>query len=271
MEEADSVDGLPWLYIGSLAAAENQAWLRACNVQRVLTVAPHLEVRYGDTAHLIVDVADHPSADLLGTLNTSFAFMDAAAAEAATSTASPPALLVHCASGVSRSVGTVVAWLMVKDHLSLADALALARTARPQGDPNPGFMSQLQVLERAGGDLAQALVGWSARATAVADARASERRKLADETHVAVDVLEEALQRARAVGATGAAGGASGTWAAGAAAPQPPLFSVRSALQAMSGRLDTARAGDGLPEDPEAKMVFKAARAKLERLLDLCE
>ena len=56
---------------------------------------------------------------------------------------------------------------------------------------------------------------------------------------------------------------------AGAADAADMLGRARSALDALSARLDEARAGDGLPEDRVAATVWKAARAKLERLLAL--
>lgn len=248
--EAAAVDGLPWLFIGSLSAAEDTAWLERNVVRRILTVAPRLMVRVGPgIEHREIKVDDHPSANLLAILPEALAYIDAAAEEAAATGEQPVSrLLVHCASGVSRSVGTVVAWLIARRQLSLADALALARTARPQGHPNVGFAVQLQVLEREGGDVAAAIKAWSAQASSDALGRARERRVAANETHAAADALEEQLQRARSEGA--------------------PLGVVQAGLHALSARLDEARTGDGLPEDRVAQTVFKAARAKVERLLE---
>ena len=54
-----------------------------------------------------------------------------------------------------------------------------------------------------------------------------------------------------------------------AAAARAALTTVRRKLHVLSAQLDEARAGDGLPEDRVAATVWKAARAKLERLIDL--
>jgi hypothetical protein len=127
---------------------------------------------------------------------------------------------------------------------------------------------QLQLLEREGGCLEQALCKWSSQASADALGRARERRAAANEAHAAVDALEEALQRERASTLLLVGAQTDGD-AAVDAAMQPSVSCVRRELEAMSARLDATRASDGLPEDRVALTVFKAARAKLERLLAL--
>lgn len=54
---------------------------------------------------------------------------------------------MHCYAGVSRSVATVVAYLMKKLGVSGADALAFVKGKRKQAYPNPGFLAQLQKYE----------------------------------------------------------------------------------------------------------------------------
>lgn len=56
-------------------------------------------------------------------------------------------VLFHCASGVSRSPAVLVAYLMWDRDVSLAQALAWTRTARPIVSPNEGFLEQLRGLE----------------------------------------------------------------------------------------------------------------------------
>jgi len=58
-------------------------------------------------------------------------------------------ILVHCAAGVSRSATLLVAHMLFSDHtLSLKDALAQVRTVRAVANPNPGFMRQLEFIEK---------------------------------------------------------------------------------------------------------------------------
>lgn len=51
--------------------------------------------------------------------------------------------LVHCVAGVSRSAAMVLGYLVKHRAMSLADAFALLRAARPAVRPNSGFFRQL--------------------------------------------------------------------------------------------------------------------------------
>ncbi|RUS77048.1 hypothetical protein EGW08_015185 [Elysia chlorotica] len=57
-------------------------------------------------------------------------------------------VFVHCVQGVSRSATLVIAFLMIKRHMTVQDALRLVRSKR-EVCPNPGFLQQLcQLHER---------------------------------------------------------------------------------------------------------------------------
>lgn len=58
----------------------------------------------------------------------------------------PGKVIVHCAMGVSRSGALVLAYLMICQGLSLAEAIAAVRLNRDIG-PNSGFLQQLLQLE----------------------------------------------------------------------------------------------------------------------------
>lgn len=55
-------------------------------------------------------------------------------------------VFVHCAMGVSRSGALVLAYLMICQDLSLAEAITSVRLNRDIG-PNTGFLEQLRKLE----------------------------------------------------------------------------------------------------------------------------
>lgn len=55
-------------------------------------------------------------------------------------------VFVHCARGVSRSAALVLAYLMIRERLSLAEAAVAVRKHR-NILPNPGFLSQLCYLD----------------------------------------------------------------------------------------------------------------------------
>ncbi|CAK0860584.1 unnamed protein product [Prorocentrum cordatum] len=57
--------------------------------------------------------------------------------------------LVHCHEGRSRSVSLCLAYLVVRERMALADAMALVKARRPLARPNAGFWRQLMELELA--------------------------------------------------------------------------------------------------------------------------
>ena len=56
-------------------------------------------------------------------------------------------VLLHCASGSSRSGAVLIAYLMWQQDLTVDQALALARRSRPIIAPNPGFYEQLEASQ----------------------------------------------------------------------------------------------------------------------------
>jgi predicted protein tyrosine phosphatase len=134
----------PGLYVGSLRAALDIHYLTTHNVVAVLTVAGQLKVCLPDTfKHLQIDIADHAAADILEILPTAFHFLDEVLLPDGKSDRS---VMVHCASGISRSVSVCCAWLMARKGMSLDSALETVRATRPVANPNVGFHRQLNVL-----------------------------------------------------------------------------------------------------------------------------
>lgn len=56
-------------------------------------------------------------------------------------------VLVHCAAGRSRSASIVIAYLMNRLDLTLAQALQFVKSKRPQVSPNSSFMKELKAYE----------------------------------------------------------------------------------------------------------------------------
>ena len=57
-------------------------------------------------------------------------------------------VLVHCAAGMSRSVTTIISYLVAEKEMRWKQALALIKSARPVVRPNPAFKKQLAQWER---------------------------------------------------------------------------------------------------------------------------
>lgn len=295
--DAGTVEGFPWLLVGSLSAAERvfsspmKQTSSSLQVTRVLTVARDLPIENQQTAeenieHLRVDLDDHPNADLWPVLETCLQFVDAAEtdyqeqqkrgeSDRETATALP-AILVHCASGISRSVAIVLAWMLLRQHcprsvagpkadpMSLEELLKLVRHERPLANPNWGFWSQLQVLEKHAklalttdsNPIASAQADWKTLNREDRLAHISQRRRFANEVHAQVDQFEVAIQQLRA---------------GSQLAPQS-VASLISRGAAISDRLDQSTSDTlGIPEDRVTRMIFKSARGKLERFMALLE
>ncbi|KAI3979703.1 hypothetical protein MKX01_013798 [Papaver californicum] len=129
------------LYLSSLGAAYNKDGLKSKNVTHVLTVANILATPHpNDFIYKKIDVTDREDTDLTRHFAECFDFIDEAKTKGG-------GVLVHCFAGKSRSV-TIIAYLMQKQRLSLSQALEHVKSRRPKASPNPGFIRQLQNLEK---------------------------------------------------------------------------------------------------------------------------
>jgi protein-tyrosine phosphatase len=135
-----------------LIAAGDANQLQKHEIGGVLTAAGRLDMAIPDgTDHKVLSkLQDHPEANLLEVLEESFDFLDAFFVSHPSS-----AVLVHCASGISRSVAVCIGWLMCRKGFSYTDALAQVRLGRPHAMPNAGFQNQLRSLEACKCDIAE--------------------------------------------------------------------------------------------------------------------
>lgn len=246
----DAGQVIPGLWVGGLSAAEDAKELAAHGVVAVLTVAARLRPALPEgIAHTYISLDDHPCADLLAALPRALEALDAVLGdgEAKTSGSGERAILVHCASGVSRSVSACIAWLMTRRGLSLDDALRQVREGRPNGSPNHGFMQALQLLEKSGGNIAAAAKQWSQVGAADRMEKVNGLRDAANALHARADELEERLAQQRS----------------SAGAPSKELLAELGALQS---EVDSASPQDGF-DDRVAQMIRKTAAQKIKRLL----
>ncbi|GAA6213856.1 dual specificity protein phosphatase 9-like [Lates japonicus] len=137
----------PNLYIGDVSVARDKATLSSLGITHILNAAAgrhrintgqqfysDLEVEYHG-----VEAADHPEFNLQPFFSPAAQFIDSALKKNGK-------VFVHCAMGVSRSGGLVLAYLMICHGLSLVEAIIAVRLNRDIG-PNSGFLEQLRQLE----------------------------------------------------------------------------------------------------------------------------
>jgi hypothetical protein len=127
------------LFIGAKESAANAATLARLGISRVLICCDSLRAYHEPSDSLRyhrLPIADSLAQDLRRYLPTALAFIAQGALKGART-------LVHCNAGVSRSGSIVVEWLRRTATLSLADAWAAARGARPCITPNSNFVRQL--------------------------------------------------------------------------------------------------------------------------------
>lgn len=94
------------------------------------------EEEHEDVEYLIIDVLDMEQQDIKKHFEKCFKFIEKGRRDGI--------VLVHCNAGVSRAPTVCIAYLMKKLNLSVEDAMELVKDARPDTEPNPGFMRQLK-------------------------------------------------------------------------------------------------------------------------------
>lgn len=199
--DADEV--FPGLWVGGLSAAQDSKRLIQRSIWSVVTVASRLKPAIAwlcSEASSIqitnIDIEDHPLANILGALPEALKAIDSLMKSRAQG--SKVACLVHCASGISRSVTACVVWLMLRQELPLARALQMVTARRIDANPNSGFMQSLKLLDEQTGDskqrLRQAQSLWKkANNEKHRDSAVQKMRKVADRLSERACVIEEML------------------------------------------------------------------------------
>ncbi|KAA0715498.1 Dual specificity protein phosphatase 19 [Triplophysa tibetana] len=141
----------PHLLLGSQDAAHDFGTLRKYKVTHVLNVAYGVENAFPDLfIYKTLSILDLPDTDIISYVQECAQFIDQAKAEKGV-------VLVHCNSGVSRSVSVVIGYLMLREKQAFDDAFARVKSARSVSCPNPGFMEQLKNFRPQGATQANGL------------------------------------------------------------------------------------------------------------------
>ncbi|KAI0739126.1 hypothetical protein C8Q80DRAFT_1112923 [Daedaleopsis nitida] len=133
---------LPNLWLGDLPSALDTENLRAHHIRSVLSaMRGRVSIHETFLRHQI-NIDDTDTADILQHFVPSITFIQAELDKGY-------GILVHCQAGMSRSVAIVAAYLMVTQGLDPEAALETIRKARPDVQPNEGFMRQLEIFHKA--------------------------------------------------------------------------------------------------------------------------
>eukprot|EP00439_Symbiodinium_sp_Y106_P078039 s2013_g16.t2 len=133
---------LHWLLIGGKFAATAPE-LRRTEVTHVLNCSERVPFQTSvQTCNMPVFLEDEPDEELSRVLETAVNFLDEVQHHGGR-------CLVNCRKGMSRSVSIVLAYLILRQDLSLRAAWELVKTQRPVALPNTGFRRQLRQLELA--------------------------------------------------------------------------------------------------------------------------
>ncbi|XP_043103118.1 dual specificity protein phosphatase 26-like [Puntigrus tetrazona] len=130
----------PNLYIGNMDIAENCSEIRRHRFTHVLNCA-HSSRRGGEIydgmgiTYMGIDAHDSPTYDMSVNFNKAAEFIHAALKQRGK-------ILVHCHVGVSRSATVVLAYLMLKQNVTLVEAIQKVKEGRGVY-PNRGFLRQL--------------------------------------------------------------------------------------------------------------------------------
>lgn len=133
---------VPGVYIGSIGAALNKAYLQENGVTHILTVADNLKNSFPDMfTYKSLEILDTVEFNILSILDEALEFIDSALN-------TQNKVLVHCFAGKSRSATVVCAYLMKKHSMRLEQAIAFLKSKRPCIMPNQGFLFQLSLYEK---------------------------------------------------------------------------------------------------------------------------
>jgi protein-tyrosine phosphatase len=135
----------PFLFLGSSFASQNPKMLEQLGVTHVLNMAMELPIHYELINSQRIKVKHIPADDSLR-YNIRFHFEEAfQMIDDARNTNGK--VLVHCMMGISRSATIVIAYLMSRYSMSLAQAYQFTKSKRAEIQPNSTFMRILQDYE----------------------------------------------------------------------------------------------------------------------------
>ena len=140
-----------YIFLGACTSAKNSQWLINNKIKYVLNIGSptsYDSLTYNtddlnymkNINYLKFDINDRPTANISDIFNSCFEFID----DAITNESN---ILIHCASGISRSSTICIAYFMSRNNWSFDTSYKYVKEKRFCINPNKGFLGQLQKYE----------------------------------------------------------------------------------------------------------------------------
>lgn len=134
---------LPNLFLGNILNVNRLQWLDQKNIQTIICVASKEDARIKD------EILANKTVYQFEIMDNGEQILDfEPVIELIEQGLQRGAVLVNCLVGISRSPSFVIAYLMKTQHMSLHDAYAMVKRARPKIGPNDSFIEQLIEYEK---------------------------------------------------------------------------------------------------------------------------
>jgi len=137
--EFDAHEVFPQLYVGNIWAAYNLTELKKRNITHIVSAVLGIEPVFPqEFKYMTVAIRDLEDENICDHFDDVIKFIDEGRETGN--------VFVHCLRGVSRSATIAAAYVMHKNRISQAEAVALLREKRHVISPNPGFLHQLDTF-----------------------------------------------------------------------------------------------------------------------------
>lgn len=137
-EGIDFVEICQGLFLGNQKSAQNPFFIQSRKITHIINSASKdcTSYAFAGVQHCDIPLSDEINASITPYLSTSVNFIKKAHQEGGS-------VLSHCEQGLSRSVSIVIAYLISEKEMTYRSALNKIREVRPQAQPNPTFVKEL--------------------------------------------------------------------------------------------------------------------------------
>jgi len=122
------------IYVGDIFSTNSRVLL--ANVQCIVSLVENV-IQHSNIAYLSIPIDDHPEVNIIPICEVVYDYIEQHAGKH---------ILVHCQAGGSRSVATVIYYIMKKYNKTYDEAYTFFHSRRENMNMNKGFVAQLQAV-----------------------------------------------------------------------------------------------------------------------------